>query len=198
MPKPLEISAKLHDASVFPEILSIDPSAIKSRRHLRIYAVHPSLRSRTTAEQANALEPCDAESRRRPDRNDGFGGTPKRRLFAHQPQRDHASQTRTVRIGRHCTSIGQEMSFSDTPTKLQQKKVPVSPSASMTCTTRSFIKTLRATFCKSGPAPLLWSRATAWPTGLQVPKAHRHPEPHLSPDHSNSAPPPRAGPAVGS
>jgi predicted DNA-binding ribbon-helix-helix protein len=32
-------------------------------------------------------------------------------LFAHQPQRDYESQTRSLRIGRHCTSIRLEMSF---------------------------------------------------------------------------------------
>ena len=32
-------------------------------------------------------------------------------LFAHQPQRDYESQTRSLRIGGHCTSIRLEMSF---------------------------------------------------------------------------------------
>ena len=35
-------------------------------------------------------------------------------LFAHQPQRDYESQTRSLRIGGHCTSIRLEMSFWDT------------------------------------------------------------------------------------
>lgn len=35
-------------------------------------------------------------------------------LFAHQPQRDYELQTRSLRIGRHCTSIRLEMSFWDT------------------------------------------------------------------------------------
>jgi predicted DNA-binding ribbon-helix-helix protein len=35
-------------------------------------------------------------------------------LFAHQPQRDYESQTRSLRIGGHCTSIRLEMAFWDT------------------------------------------------------------------------------------
>lgn len=35
-------------------------------------------------------------------------------LFAHQPQRDYESQTRSLRIGGHCTSIRLEMSFWNT------------------------------------------------------------------------------------
>jgi predicted DNA-binding ribbon-helix-helix protein len=35
-------------------------------------------------------------------------------LFAHQPQRDYESQTRSLRIGGHCTSIRLEISFWDT------------------------------------------------------------------------------------
>jgi predicted DNA-binding ribbon-helix-helix protein len=35
-------------------------------------------------------------------------------LFAHQPQRDYESQTRSLRIGGHSTSIRLEMSFWDT------------------------------------------------------------------------------------
>jgi predicted DNA-binding ribbon-helix-helix protein len=35
-------------------------------------------------------------------------------LFAHQPQRDYESQTRSLRIGGHCTSIRLEKSFWDT------------------------------------------------------------------------------------
>ena len=35
-------------------------------------------------------------------------------LFAHQPQRGYESQTRSLRIGGHCTSIRLEMSFWDT------------------------------------------------------------------------------------
>jgi predicted DNA-binding ribbon-helix-helix protein len=35
-------------------------------------------------------------------------------LFAHQPQRDYESQTRSLRIGGHGTSIRLEMSFWDT------------------------------------------------------------------------------------
>jgi predicted DNA-binding ribbon-helix-helix protein len=34
-----------------------------------------------------------------------------RRLFAHRPQRDHESQTRSLRIGGHCTSIRLELAF---------------------------------------------------------------------------------------
>lgn len=35
-------------------------------------------------------------------------------LFAHQPQRDYESQTRSLRISGHCTSIRLELSFWDT------------------------------------------------------------------------------------
>ena len=35
-------------------------------------------------------------------------------LFAHQPSRDYESQTRSLRIGGHCTSIRLELSFWDT------------------------------------------------------------------------------------
>jgi predicted DNA-binding ribbon-helix-helix protein len=35
-------------------------------------------------------------------------------LFAHQPQRDYESQTRSLRIAGHCTSIRLEMAFWDT------------------------------------------------------------------------------------
>jgi predicted DNA-binding ribbon-helix-helix protein len=35
-------------------------------------------------------------------------------LFAHQPPRDYESQTRSLRIGGHCTSIRLEMAFWDT------------------------------------------------------------------------------------
>jgi predicted DNA-binding ribbon-helix-helix protein len=35
-------------------------------------------------------------------------------LFAHQPQRDYESQTRSLRIAGHCTSIRLEMAFCDT------------------------------------------------------------------------------------
>lgn len=35
-------------------------------------------------------------------------------LFAHQPLRDYQSETRSLRIGGHCTSIRLEMSFWDT------------------------------------------------------------------------------------
>lgn len=35
-------------------------------------------------------------------------------LFAHQPSRDYESQTRSLRIGGHCTSIRLEMAFWDT------------------------------------------------------------------------------------
>ena len=35
-------------------------------------------------------------------------------LFAHQPQRNYESQTRSLRIDGHCTSIWLEMAFWDT------------------------------------------------------------------------------------
>src|SRR3954449_6395519 len=35
-------------------------------------------------------------------------------LFAHQPQRDYESQTRSLRIGGHCTLIRLEMAVWDT------------------------------------------------------------------------------------
>jgi predicted DNA-binding ribbon-helix-helix protein len=36
------------------------------------------------------------------------------RLFAHQPQQDYESQTRSLRIGGHSTSIRLELAFWDT------------------------------------------------------------------------------------
>jgi predicted DNA-binding ribbon-helix-helix protein len=47
-------------------------------------------------------------------KNNNPGGTPMCQLFAHQPQRDYESQTRSLRIGGHCTSIRLEMAFWDT------------------------------------------------------------------------------------
>lgn len=44
------------------------------------------------------------------------------RLFAHQPQRDYESQTRSLRIGGHCTSIRLEMSFWDTLEEIAAKE----------------------------------------------------------------------------
>jgi predicted DNA-binding ribbon-helix-helix protein len=44
------------------------------------------------------------------------------RLFAHQPQRDYESQTRSLRIGGHCTSIRLEMSFWDTLEEIAGKE----------------------------------------------------------------------------
>ncbi|WFU45526.1 ribbon-helix-helix domain-containing protein (plasmid) [Bradyrhizobium sp. CB82] len=35
-------------------------------------------------------------------------------LFAHQPQRNYETQTRSLRIGGHCTSIRLELAFWDT------------------------------------------------------------------------------------
>jgi predicted DNA-binding ribbon-helix-helix protein len=43
-------------------------------------------------------------------------------LFAHQPQRDYESQTRSLRIGGHCTSIRLEMSFWDTLDEIAAKE----------------------------------------------------------------------------
>ena len=43
-------------------------------------------------------------------------------LFAHQPQRDYKSQTRSLRIGGHCTSIRLEMSFWDTLEEIAAKE----------------------------------------------------------------------------
>ena len=43
-------------------------------------------------------------------------------LFAHQPQRDYESQTRSLRIGGHCTSIRLEMSFWDTLEEIAAKE----------------------------------------------------------------------------
>ena len=43
-------------------------------------------------------------------------------LFAHQPQRDYESQTRSLRIGGHCTSIRLEMSFWDTLEEIAGKE----------------------------------------------------------------------------
>ncbi|MDB5653772.1 MAG: hypothetical protein JWQ94_1385 [Tardiphaga sp.] len=44
------------------------------------------------------------------------------RLFAHQPARDYQSQTRSLRIGGHCTSIRLEMSFWDTLEEIAGKE----------------------------------------------------------------------------
>ena len=43
-------------------------------------------------------------------------------MFAHQPQRDYESQTRSLRIGGHCTSIRLEMSFWDTLEEIAAKQ----------------------------------------------------------------------------
>jgi predicted DNA-binding ribbon-helix-helix protein len=43
-------------------------------------------------------------------------------LFAHQPQRNYESQTRSLRIGGHCTSIRLEMSFWDTLEQIADKE----------------------------------------------------------------------------
>ncbi|UFZ03531.1 ribbon-helix-helix domain-containing protein [Bradyrhizobium ontarionense] len=43
-------------------------------------------------------------------------------LFAHQPQRDYASQTRSLRIGGHSTSIRLEMAFWDTLEEIAAKE----------------------------------------------------------------------------
>jgi predicted DNA-binding ribbon-helix-helix protein len=43
-------------------------------------------------------------------------------LFAHQPQRDYESQTRSLRIEGHCTSIRLEMSFWDTLEEIAVKE----------------------------------------------------------------------------
>ena len=57
-------------------------------------------------------------------------------LFAHQPQRDYESQTRSLRIGGHCTSIRLEMSFWDTLEEIAAKE-KMSLGFSRRCTTRS-------------------------------------------------------------
>ncbi|QQO33497.1 ribbon-helix-helix domain-containing protein [Bradyrhizobium diazoefficiens] len=43
-------------------------------------------------------------------------------LFAHQPQRDYESQTRSLRIGGHCTSIRLELAFWDTLEEIAAKE----------------------------------------------------------------------------
>ena len=43
-------------------------------------------------------------------------------LFAHQPQRDYESQTRSLRMDGHCTSIRLEMSFWDTLEEIAAKE----------------------------------------------------------------------------
>ena len=43
-------------------------------------------------------------------------------LFAHQPQRDYASQTRSLRIAGHSTSIRLEMAFWDTLEEIAAKE----------------------------------------------------------------------------
>jgi predicted DNA-binding ribbon-helix-helix protein len=44
------------------------------------------------------------------------------RLFAHQPQRNYESQTRSLRIGGRCTSIRLELSFWDTLEEIAAKE----------------------------------------------------------------------------
>ena len=44
------------------------------------------------------------------------------RIYAHQPQRDYESQTRSLRIGKHCTSIRLEMRFWDTLEEIAGKE----------------------------------------------------------------------------
>jgi predicted DNA-binding ribbon-helix-helix protein len=43
-------------------------------------------------------------------------------LFAHQPQRNYESHTRSLRIGGHCTSIRLELSFWDTLEEIADKE----------------------------------------------------------------------------
>src|SRR4029077_2441180 len=43
-------------------------------------------------------------------------------LFAHQPQRDYESQTRSLRINGHCTTIRLEMWFWDTLEEIAAKE----------------------------------------------------------------------------
>ena len=43
-------------------------------------------------------------------------------LFAHQPQRDYESQTRSLRIGGHSTSIRLEMAFWDALEEIAAKQ----------------------------------------------------------------------------
>src|SRR6266436_1750995 len=43
-------------------------------------------------------------------------------LFAHQPQRNYDSHTRSLRIGGHCTSIRVELSFWDTLEEIADKE----------------------------------------------------------------------------
>jgi predicted DNA-binding ribbon-helix-helix protein len=44
------------------------------------------------------------------------------RLFAHQPQRNYESQTRSLRIGGHCTSIRLELAFWETLEEIAAKE----------------------------------------------------------------------------
>jgi predicted DNA-binding ribbon-helix-helix protein len=43
-------------------------------------------------------------------------------LFAHQPQRDYESLTRSLRIGGHCTSIRLELAFWETLEEIAAKE----------------------------------------------------------------------------
>jgi predicted DNA-binding ribbon-helix-helix protein len=43
-------------------------------------------------------------------------------LFAHQPQRNYESQTRSIRIDGHCTSIRLELAFWDTLEEIAAKE----------------------------------------------------------------------------
>jgi predicted DNA-binding ribbon-helix-helix protein len=51
-----------------------------------------------------------------------IGRVPMCQLFAHQPQRDYESQTRSLRIDGHCTSIRLEMAFWDTLEEIASKE----------------------------------------------------------------------------
>jgi predicted DNA-binding ribbon-helix-helix protein len=44
------------------------------------------------------------------------------RIFAHQPQRNYESQTRSLRIGGHSTSVRLEMAFWDTLEEIASKE----------------------------------------------------------------------------
>jgi predicted DNA-binding ribbon-helix-helix protein len=50
------------------------------------------------------------------------GGCLMCQLFAHQPQRDYESQTRSLRIDGHCTSIRLELAFWDTLEEIASKE----------------------------------------------------------------------------
>ena len=78
-------------------------------------------------------------------------------LFAHQPQRDYESQTRSLRIGGHCTSIRLEMAFWDTLEEIAAKE---------SMSLGKFLTTLAGRSTTSPAAMRLTTCSGSWRTGM--------------------------------